>query len=126
MIYQEALEATEQILNKRQAEEERWLKEQFPIRSRIHSWLTSRLLKRKTENILANQWTAHSLALDACKKAGLTQHAYFLSRDLSFLQVRQEQCTLVDVEYRKPVIAGPRANAREGAQVQCEDSYSRI
>ena len=98
VIYQEALEATEQILNKRQAEEERWLKEQFPIRSRIHSWLTSRLLKRKTENILANQWTAHSLALDACKKAGLTQHAYFLSRDLSFLQVRQEQCTIVQLQ----------------------------
>ena len=45
VIYQEALEATEQILNKRQGEEERWLKEQFPIRSKIHSWLTARLLK---------------------------------------------------------------------------------
>ena len=86
VIYQEALEATEQILNKRQAEEERFLKEQFPIRSKIHSWLTQRLMKRKTENILANQWTAHSLALDSCKRAGLKQHAYFLSRDLSFLQ----------------------------------------
>lgn len=86
VIYQEALENTEQILNKRQAEEEQYLKENYPIRSKIHSWLTRRLSKRKQENILSNQWTAHSMALDSCRKEGLTQHAYFLSRDLSFLQ----------------------------------------
>ena len=67
VIYQESLQTTEQILNKRQEEEEIYLKENYPIRSKIHSWLTRRLSKRKQENILSNQWTAHSMALDMCR-----------------------------------------------------------
>ena len=86
VIYQEALQSTEQLLNKRQQEEKRYLEENYPIRSKIHTWMTRRLQKRKQENILANQWMAHNIAISVCKKQGLTQHAYFLSRDLSFLQ----------------------------------------
>ena len=86
VIYQEALEKTEQILKKKQIEEERFLKENFPIRSKIPAWMARQLSKKKEEQILANQWLAHSLALDSCRSAGLKQHAYFLSRDLSFLK----------------------------------------
>ena len=100
VIYQEALESTEQSLNTRQREEERFLREGWPVRSRIPAWLSRRLLKRKQENILAAQWAAHSAALDSCRRAGLTQHAYFLSRDLSFLQ---DQEPILERELRSNV-----------------------
>ena len=86
VIFQEALENTEQMLSDKQKEEEQSLKENYPNRSKISSWLSRRLAEKKEEHILSNQWAAHSHALNACLKAGLTQHAYFLSRDLSFLQ----------------------------------------
>jgi len=86
VIFQEALENTEQMLSDKQKDEEKSLKENYPIRSKISSWLTRRLAEKKQEHILNNQWAAHTHALNACRKAGLTQHAYFLSRDLSFLQ----------------------------------------
>ena len=82
VIFQEALENTEQMLSDKQKEEEKSLNENYPI----SSWLSRRLAEKKEEHILSNQWAAHSHALNACLKAGLTQHAYFLSRDLSFLQ----------------------------------------
>ena len=68
VIFQEALENTEQMLNSKQKAEERSLKEDYPIRSKIQSWISRRLTKRKQELILANQWSAHSLALDNCRQ----------------------------------------------------------
>lgn len=86
VIFQEALEQTEQMLTERQKEEEQSMNDNFPIRSKIPAWMTRKLAARKAEYILGHQWAAHEAAIRRCREAGLAQHAYFLSRDLSFLQ----------------------------------------
>ena len=50
---------------------------------------------------MEHQWSAHEAAIRACREAGLSQQAYFLSRDLSFLQ------------HQEPVLA---AELRAGSQ----------
>ena len=45
VIYQEALEKTEQILKKKQIEEEKLLREKYPIRSNIPAWVSFKTLK---------------------------------------------------------------------------------
>ena len=40
----------------------------------------------QAECIEGHKWAAHEAALRGCREAGLAQHAYFLQRDLSFLQ----------------------------------------
>ena len=47
VIFQEALEQTEQMLAERQKEEEQTLRDNFPIRSKIPAWMSRKLAARK-------------------------------------------------------------------------------
>lgn len=104
---QQALERTEHHLSEALAKEEHYLRDQFPIRSKIRKWLSNRLIKAKESYIIANQWTAHQLALESCKRAGLVQHAYFLSRDLSYLR---DQEPVLEMELSNSELKTPSHN----------------
>ena len=51
VIFQEALEQTEQMLAERQKEEEQSLRENFPIRSKITAWMSRKLAARKVRHL---------------------------------------------------------------------------
>ena len=75
VIFQEALEQTEQMLAERQKEEEQSLMDNFPIRSKIPAWMSRKLAARKVPYLnTISQLTCHSLAIVPPPLPSLPRH----------------------------------------------------
>ena len=57
-----------------------------PILSRIDTWLCNELKASHDSLVEQYKWRPHEHALVLCKQHGLSQHAYFLQRDLAFMR----------------------------------------
>jgi hypothetical protein len=74
----------ERLQIKHRQKEEKTLQSNYPILSRINSWLKRNLNNAVANYVKENQWRPHQEAISRCKKAHLEQSAYFLTKDLSF------------------------------------------
>lgn len=61
----------------------------YPVMSRIHPWMRSKLRNAEGNFIEECQWSAHEEALALCSNQRLHQTVYFLNRDLAFMRERE-------------------------------------
>ena len=87
----------ERLQIKHRQKEEKTLQFNYPILSRINSWLKRNLNKAVANYVKENQWRPHQEAISRCKKAHLEQSAYFLTKDLSF---RKDQEPILNKEMK--------------------------
>ncbi|CAG5132948.1 unnamed protein product, partial [Candidula unifasciata] len=66
-----------------------YLKETYPIKSRISTWMTEQIHAFEREFVRQNLWTVHEEAISMCEEDGLQQTVYFLRRDLNFIKERE-------------------------------------
>ena len=86
MISQEALELVNEEIENQLKNKEVTLKKKNPICSKTKDWLERKLSEKEAELRFEKQFEPYEKAIDDCQTEGLDQHAYFLSRDLSFLK----------------------------------------
>jgi len=89
ILFQEALQTAELNLERHLHEQEEKLKRDHTILCEIKDWMADRLNERKVEYLKDEEWEPHLLALRYCREGSLDQHAYFLSRDHSFLLTQE-------------------------------------
>ncbi|KAH9503994.1 hypothetical protein Btru_067508 [Bulinus truncatus] len=65
------------------------LKETYPIKSQIDTWVKEQIQTFEKDFVRQNLWTAHEEAISLCEEEGLDQTVYFLRRDLNFIKERE-------------------------------------
>lgn len=89
VIMYKAVEKVQKELKRTQTKHERYLINEYPVFSKITSWLKKKLELAECAQISKNMWSAHDEALKMCTKHNLQQTTYFLSRDLAFMRDRE-------------------------------------
>ena len=86
VIMHKAIEKIKKDIQKTREEQEKLLKENYPVLSRIRAWLRSRLETAESTKVNKILWAAHEEAVKICLKHNLQQTVYFLNRDLTFMK----------------------------------------
>lgn len=81
-----ALDEVERIYEEGERARREELRHTHPIFSRIEPWLAEQLGATHGTLVEQHKWRPHQHALALCRQNNLTQHAYFLQRDLSFMR----------------------------------------
>lgn len=84
-----SIEKSQREIKKTRIENEKYLTNDFPILSKVSPWLRSQLRKAEMSRLIDGTWAAHEEAIRMCVQHNLQQTAYFLSRDLAFMQERE-------------------------------------
>lgn len=89
VIMHRAIETAQRELRRQRLEHERYLRNDYPILSRVRPWLRAQLRQAAAATLDATTWAAHEEAIRVCAKHNLQQSAYFLGRDLAFMRERE-------------------------------------
>ncbi|KAK4293817.1 hypothetical protein Pmani_033507 [Petrolisthes manimaculis] len=89
LLMHRALDEVERIYEEGERARREELRHTHPIFSRIDPWLAEQLEATHTTLVEQHKWRPHQHALALTRQHNLTQHAYFLQRDLSFMRERE-------------------------------------
>lgn len=89
VIMHKAIEKTRKDLKKARCEQEKILRETYPVLSRIGPWMRAKLRAAEASRITKTVFAAHEEALKISAKHNLQQTVYFINRDLAFLRERE-------------------------------------